>query len=186
MKKIEGVLYSTLNKVSIEIEDGVIQKIENISNFEDKNNTCFIAPGLIDNQVNGYLGLEFSFPELTTDDMVRVVNALYKKGITSFLPTVITASHESLINSFTNLARAREHTDIAGSVPGYHLEGPYITPEDGYRGVHSLKDVRKPDWDEFQKLNEAAEGRILQVTIAPEIEGAVEFIKKCVQHNIVV
>jgi N-acetylglucosamine-6-phosphate deacetylase len=186
MKKIEGILYSTLNKVSIEIGDGIIQKIENVSDFEDKNSKCFIAPGLIDNQVNGYLGLEFSSPELATDDMERVVNALSKKGITSFLPTVITASHESLINSFTNLARAVKYSEIAGSIPGYHLEGPYITPEDGYRGVHSLKDVRKPDWDEFQKLNKAAEGRILQVTIAPEIEGAVKFIKKCHQNNVVV
>lgn len=187
MKKIEGVLYSTLNKVSIEFENGIIKKIESITTFENESSAkCFIAPGLIDNQINGYLGIEFSLANLNSDDMIKVVKALYKKGVTSFLPTVITASHESLINSFTNLARARKHSDIADTIPGYHLEGPYISSEEGYRGVHSLKDIREPKWDEFQKLNEAAEGRILQVTLAPEIEGTVEFIKKCVQHNVVV
>ncbi len=187
MKRIEGVLYSSLNKVSIEIENGIIQKIESIATFENESSAkCFIAPGLIDNQINGYLGTEFSLPNLTTDDMVKIVNTLYKKGVTSFLPTVITASQESLINSFKNLARARNHSDVANSIHGYHLEGPYISSEEGYRGVHSLKDIRNPNWDEFQKLNEAADGKILQVTLAPEREGAVEFIKKCVQHNVVV
>ena len=187
MKKIEGILYSDNSKVSIEIENGVIKNIESVTTFENENsNKNYIAPGLIDNQINGYLGIEFSLHNLVTEDMIKVVNTLYTKGVTSFLPTVITASHESLMNSFTNLARARKHSDIADSIPGYHLEGPYITSEEGYRGVHSLKDIRKPDWDEFQKLNEVAEGRILQVTLAPEVDGAVEFIKKCVQHNIVV
>jgi len=187
MKKIEGILYSDNSKVSIEIENGVIKNIESVTTFENENsNKNYIAPGLIDNQINGYLGIEFSLHNLVTEDMIKVVNTLYTKGVTSFLPTVITASHESLMNSFTNLVRARKHSDIADSIPGYHLEGPYITSEEGYRGVHSLKDIRKPDWDEFQKLNEVAEGRILQVTLAPEVDGAVEFIKKCVQHNIVV
>ncbi|MCF6356973.1 MAG: amidohydrolase family protein, partial [Draconibacterium sp.] len=62
----------------------------------------------------------------------------------------------------------------------------YISPEDGYRGAHSLKDVRLPDWDEFQKLNEAADGKIIQVTLAPEVDGAIRFIEKCVANNIVV
>jgi N-acetylglucosamine-6-phosphate deacetylase len=187
MKKIEGNLYNNGSKVSIEIENGIIKNIESVAAFENENsNKNYIAPGLIDNQINGYLGTEFSLPSLAGDDMTKVIDGLYKKGVTSFLPTVITASHESLINSFANLAKARRDTGIADSIPGYHLEGPYITTEDGYRGVHSLKDVRKPDWDEFQKLNEAAEGRILQVTLAPEIEGAIEFIEKCVQNNIVI
>ncbi len=187
MKKIEGVLYSDNNKVSIEIENGLIQKIEKINHFEkEESSNNFIAPALIDNQINGYLGIEFSLPDLSVENMRMIVSELYKTGVATFLPTVITASHNSLLNSFKNLAAARKDSGVSISVPGFHLEGPYISPEDGYRGAHSLKDVRLPDWDEFQKLNEAAEGKIIQVTLAPEVNGAIEFIEKCVGKNIVI
>ncbi len=148
MKKIEGVLYSDNSKVSIEIENGHIQKIEKINRFEKKDSaTNFIAPALIDNQINGYLGIEFSLPDLSVENMQMIVSELYKTGVATFLPTVITASHSSLLNSFKNLAAARKDSFVSISVPGFHLEGPYISPEDGYRGAHSLKDVRLPDWD---------------------------------------
>lgn len=187
MKKIEGILYSDNSKVSIEIEDGLIRKIAKINRFENENSAAnFIAPALIDNQINGYLGIEFSLPDLSAENMRMIVDELQKTGIATFLPTVITASHKSLLNSFKNLAEARKDSRVSISVPGFHLEGPYISPEDGYRGAHSLKDVRLPDWDEFQKLNDVADGKILQVTIAPEVKGAISFIEKCVDNNIVI
>ncbi|MEN8192534.1 MAG: N-acetylglucosamine-6-phosphate deacetylase [Bacteroidota bacterium] len=187
MKKIEGYLYSDNTRVSIEIENGLINKISNIDAFENESNVnTIIAPALIDNQVNGYLGIEFSLPTLTTNDMLKVVNEHYKNGVATFLPTVITASHEFLIKSFSNMASTLKNSDVAKSVPGFHLEGPFISPEDGYRGAHSLEHIRLPDWDEFQKLNEIAKGKIIQVTLAPEVDGAIDFIKKCVENNIVV
>ena len=187
MESIEGILYSDNSKVRIEIEDDIIKKIEKVDSFTDNaKDTYYIAPGLFDNQINGYLGVEFSLPELTTEDMYKVVKGLHNNGVTTFLPTVITASEKSLINSFKNLVHTLQEKDISRSIPGFHLEGPYISPVKGYRGAHSLKDIRKPDWDEFMRINEAAEGKIVQVTLAPEIEGAIEFIKKCVQNDIVV
>jgi len=187
MNKIEGVLYSDNSKVSIEIENGFIQRIQKINRFEKEESSAnFIAPALIDNQINGYLGIEFSLPDLSVENMQMIVNELYKTGVATFLPTVITGSHNSLLNSFKNLAEARKDSDVSISIPGFHLEGPYISPEDGYRGAHSLKDVRLPNWDEFQELNEAADGKIIQVTIAPEVKGAISFIEKCVENNIVI
>ena len=187
MKKIEGYLYSDNSKVSIEIKNGLIQKIESINSFEkERNIKQFIAPGLIDNQVNGFLGIEFSSPNLSTEDMHNVTIELNQKGVVTFLPTIITASQESLIKSFKNLVSTLKDSNVSYSVPGFHLEGPYISPVDGYRGAHSLEYVRKPDWSEFEKINEAADGKIIQVTLAPEVDGAIEFIKKCVQNNIVV
>jgi N-acetylglucosamine-6-phosphate deacetylase len=61
---------------------------------------------------------------------------------------------------------------MRGSIPGFHLEGPYINPEDGFRGAHPKQFVKPPDWDEFMKLYEASGKNILQVTLAPEMEGA--------------
>ncbi len=185
MKRIEGYLYSNKRPVAVEFENGIIQKVENIESVETGAGS-FIAPALIDNQINGYMSVEFSKPDLSVEDMQMVVAELQKTGVATFMPTVITGSRESLINSFTNLAKALKNSDVSVSVPGFHLEGPYISPEAGYRGAHSLEHVRLPDWDEFQKLNEIAGGKIIQITLAPEVDGAMGFIKKCVQNNIVV
>jgi N-acetylglucosamine-6-phosphate deacetylase len=187
MKKIEGILYSTGESVSVEVQDGIIREVREIaSSPEQEEGALYLAPAFFDNQINGYIGTEFSDPELTTEVMLKIVKALQQVGVVSFLPTVITASRASLLRSFRNLSAALEHDEVAYAVPGFHLEGPYISPVDGYRGAHSREHVRLPDWDEFMALNEAAGGRILQVTLAPEVEGAEAFIRKCVEHGVVV
>ncbi len=187
MKKIEGILYSTGESVSVEVQDGIIREVRvTTSPVQKKEDALYLAPAFFDNQINGYIGTEFSDPLLTTEVMLKIVKALQRVGVVSFLPTVITASHTSLLRSFRNLSAALEHDEVAYSVPGFHLEGPYISPVDGYRGAHSREHVRLPDWDEFMVLNEAAGGRILQVTLAPEVEGAEAFIRKCVEHGVVV
>ena len=187
MERIEGILYSDNHLVAIEIEDGFICKIERITHSSSENSKKqYVAPALIDNQVNGYRGIEFSFPDLSETNMRKVTAGIHEKGIGAFLPTVITASHESLMRSFKNLSSVLKDAYIAEAVPGFHLEGPYISPEAGYRGAHNVEDIRLPDWDEFQQLNEQAEGKIIQITLAPELEGAENFIKKCVKNDIVV
>jgi N-acetylglucosamine-6-phosphate deacetylase len=77
----------------------------------------------------------------------RATRALWKDGVTTFLPTLTTNSHETLLHAFSILASAADDAEIGPSIPGFHLEGPYISPEDGYRG--SLREyVRPPDWSE--------------------------------------
>ncbi len=72
------------------------------------------------------------------------------------------------------------------SIPGFHLEGPYISPVKGFRGAHLEKYIREPDWDEFMELQKAANNWIKLITVAPEIEGAIPFIQNCTQAGIVV
>jgi N-acetylglucosamine-6-phosphate deacetylase len=102
------------------------------------------------------------------------------------LPTLSTNSRELLLNNFAVLAKAKDDPELLGSIAGFHLEGPYISPVDGYRGAHPLKYVRKPDWDEFMAFNKAAGNNILEVTVAPEIDGALDFISKCKAAGIIV
>ena len=75
---------------------------------------------------------------------------------------------------------------LARALPGIHLEGPYISADDGPRGAHPREHVRAPDWDEFQRLQDAAGGHIRLVTLAPEHDGALEFIEKLVRAGLVV
>ena len=83
--------------------------------------------------------------------------------------------------------RACEEVDwVEDLVAGYHLEGPYISPEDGPRGAHPREHVRPPDWEEFCRLQEASGNRIRLVTLAPEWPSSGDFIRRATASGIVV
>lgn len=186
--KIEGLYYLDHSPVSIEINDGVITGITRIKELSDKSGRLYIAPGFIDNQVNGYAGVSFALGggDLTPEAVQKATMGLWKYGVTTYLPTLTTNAQELLERNLTVLTQAKKDPVLLGSIAGFHLEGPYISPDDGYRGAHPLKHVRKPNWDEFMRLYDAAEGNILQVGVAPEVEGVMDFISKCHEKNIVV
>jgi N-acetylglucosamine-6-phosphate deacetylase len=148
----------------------------------------YIAPGLIDNQVNGFAGVSFSLGgSILTEAGIRsATRELWKTGVTTYLPTLTTNSQDLMVENLKVLAQAIENPALMGSIPGFHIEGPYINPEDGYRGAHPKQFVRRPDWDEFMVLYEASQQQILQITLAPEMEGALEFIDRCTAKGIVV
>ncbi len=185
---IEGIHYATGKPVQIKIENGKITEIKSIQKLKDENSKIYIAPGFFDNQVNGFAGVSFAFGEsdLTKEGIEKATAELWKKGVTTYLPTLTTNSQEVLVRNFVILANSVSDEKLRGSIPGFHLEGPYINPEDGYRGAHPKQFVRLPNWNDFMEMYKAANGKILQVTIAPELEGAQDFIKKCSEKGIVV
>ncbi len=187
MKTIKGLFYSDQTPISIGFENGKIRTITRKQKLDDPTlANVYIAPGFIDTQVNGYMGVDFSSPGLTVEDVKKVTQSLRKVGVTTYLPTIVTSPHQRLVENFAVLAETTHDPDVALSMPGFHLEGPFISPEDGYRGAHNKDWVRLPNWDEFVKINNAAENKIIQVTLAPELDGAMDFIQKCVAQGIVV
>jgi N-acetylglucosamine-6-phosphate deacetylase len=182
---IEAIHYETEKPVRLEIRNGLIGSITEIPE-SDQHRNIYIAPGLFDNQINGYAGIDFSDTGLTTEKMITAVDTIRRDGVTSFFPTVITASHENLLRIFRNLAKITNDFEVRNSVAGFHLEGPYISTEEGFYGCHPSEFIRKPLWDEFEQYQEAADGNIRQVTLSPEIDGCMEFIDLCVRHNVIV
>jgi N-acetylglucosamine-6-phosphate deacetylase len=181
---IEGIHYKNGKAVRIEIVGGLISRLTEIP---DQGIYLIVAPGLLDNQINGYAGIDFSGDRLTIDGIVHATKAIWSDGVTTFLPTILTNSHENLIKNFRIFDDAiKSNTNLQDSIPGFHLEGPYISPVEGYRGCHPLRHIRKPSWKEFMSYQEASGGRIIQVTLAPEIEGAMDFIRECVKNGIIV
>jgi N-acetylglucosamine-6-phosphate deacetylase len=147
----------------------------------------WLAPALFDLQINGCHGRNFSSTTLTPDDVRHVVDACRQHGIEGLLPTLVTNSFATLAHGFATLRQTVESDPmVARAVPGFHLEGPYISPEDGPRGAHARQHVRPPDWDEFRRLQDAAGGRIRLMTLAPEIVGALAFIEKLGAAGVVV
>ncbi len=181
---VEGLLYSDESPVSITLENG---KIKAMKPFKSGNHSqTYVAPGLIDVQINGYVGVDFSGPDLSVEGIRKVTKALWKSGVTSYFPTVITSDIERIKTNFAILAKAKEDPEIGPSIAGFHLEGPYISPLPGFRGAHLEKYIKKPDWKEFQEIQKAANGGIKIITLAPEIDGAIPFIRKCVASGVTV
>lgn len=184
--KIEGIHYLTNEPVSIEIRDGQIVDIQPLEKLSDESHVVYVAPGFIDAQINGYMGKDFSASDLSIEDVRIATKALWKEGITSFFPTITSFPDELIEKNFGILAKVMDDPEIGLSIPGFHLEGPYISPVSGYRGDHPEEYIRKPDWEEFKSYQEAARGAIKLITVAPEIEGAIPFIRHCVETGVVV
>ena len=182
-KRITGRLPAGSVPTAVWFSEIGIHKVEIIPEKELNDPDVYIAPGFIDNQVNGYNGVDFSDPDLTVDQVRQIVSDMWRSGVTTFLPTLITNPEETLTSSLRVLAEAMATDDIGPSIPGIHLEGPYISRESGYRGAHNPEWIRSPDLNEFQRLQAAAGGCIIQITLAPELKGAMEFIEWCRENH---
>jgi N-acetylglucosamine-6-phosphate deacetylase len=143
------------------------------------------GPGFLDLQCNGYAGVDFNHPDTTAEQMAAAIRAMWRDGCAHVLPTLITASPERLGLLFRRLVDAlRLDADVAASVPGFHLEGPFMSPKEGARGAHPLahmRDVSRKLWREWQR---AADGRIALVTVAPEVRGVLAFIRQLRSENV--
>ncbi|MBM3980650.1 MAG: amidohydrolase family protein [Planctomycetes bacterium] len=175
--------YRTGAAVAVEVEAGRIVSVAP----SDRNPREWIAPAFFDPQINGCLGISFNSPELTPDNVRTVADVCRAHGIGAFCPTLITNSFEALRHGFATLARALDaDADLARRMPCFHLEGPYLSGEDGPRGAHPKEHARDPDWDEFRRWQDAAGGRIKMVTLAPERTGAFVFAEKLSVAGVVV
>jgi len=146
-----------------------------------------VAPGMVDLQINGYGGVEFNDAALTSEQVHRVALSQDTFGVTSFLATTTTDSHAVFAHALATIAQAIDQSpEVAARIPGIHLEGPFISPDDGPRGAHPKQHVRPPDWDEFAQLQDAAQGRIKLLTVSPEYGGSAEFIRKAAKTGVLV
>ena len=151
-----------------------------------KPNEPFISPGFVDIQLNGFAGVNFSDPALDADTAISVLPSVWETGVTTFCPTLITNTREGLLRNFAVLEEARKKDERFGwAAPCYHLEGPYLSAQNA-RGTHNPKLIRNPDWDEFEQLQRAAGGRIAIITLAPELPGAIEFIRRAHASGVIV
>ena len=182
---VVGVLPGQSSVATVRISAGKIDQIEldGAGRF-GATELPLVCPGFIDIQINGLEGIDFTDPELSGEQVHAVTERLWQEGVALYCPTLTTNSLEILEGGMATIARACRERPVSRSILGIHLEGPYISPEDGPRGAHPLAHVRTPDWDEFQRLQHAADGRICLVTLAPELPGAIAFIKKLTARGV--
>ncbi len=189
---IEGIHYSSGNRVRIEISDGVISSMEetvkdHVWDVGEGKELPVVAPGLIDLQINGYRGVDFNDPDLRPEQIEKASEELLLKGVTTYYPTLITGSPEKTCSLLATFAKVLGQDGLASKIiGGIHLEGPFISKEDGPRGAHTRELCLNPDVELFKRWQEVANGKIKIITLAPELPDSVPFIKYCVSMGIVV
>ncbi len=178
--------YATGEVVEIVCARGAIRSVTPVRATADAR-TPWVAPALFDLQINGCDGHSFNSERLTVDTVGHVVRVCRAHGIGGLCPTLVTNRFEALAHGLGTIrAACAADAEVRRAVPAVHLEGPYISLEDGPRGAHPREHVRPPDWDEFSRLQDAADGMIRLVTLAPEHEGALEFIERLTAAGVVV
>jgi N-acetylglucosamine-6-phosphate deacetylase len=188
---VQGRLQHGAPPVEIAVADGRVEAVRPLTTAAAMSTVggpdCLVTEGFLDIQVNGFAAVDFNRPELTVEDLIRATQAMWRSGVTQFLPVVITAPVKNMLGTLAAIARAREQAPILRrAIPGIHLEGPFLAPEDGPRGAHPADSIRDPDWGLFQQFQGAASGLIRLVTIAPERPGAIGVIWQLRQAGIVV
>lgn len=147
----------------------------------------YVAPGLFDLQINGHGGVWFSDEKLTPPKVKQAVASYLKHGVTRLCPTLITNSHAAISGGVKAIREACEHDAwVNRMIPGIHIEGPYISSEDGARGAHPKEHVRPCDWNEFCRWQEVSGNRIRLLTLAPECPNAVEFTQQATASGVVI
>ncbi|ARK32425.1 N-acetylglucosamine-6-phosphate deacetylase [Halalkalibacter krulwichiae] len=182
--KVKGLHYQTNKPIEIIMEAGKIKRMYHLLDSNDED-LPIVAPGLIDLQINGFKGIDFNHEPLNKEQWLTVTNELAKVGVTTFYPTMITNSQDQLASLFEeNKKTITEGFSNNDMIAGFHLEGPYISREEGPRGAHPKEHVRSPNWKEFTDLQEKAGGLIKLVTLSPEWEASNDFIQRANEHGV--
>ncbi len=139
--------------------------------FSFKNHLA--VPGFIDIHLHG--GANVDFMSASSESMAKALRSHLRNGTTSLLPTTMTASHRQILRTIKNIIRVKKNFKDIPEVLGINLEGPYISEEKC--GAQPKKFIRLPSLAEMKGYIEASERKIKIMTIAPEIEGALRFIR---------
>ncbi|MBQ8308778.1 MAG: N-acetylglucosamine-6-phosphate deacetylase [Clostridia bacterium] len=164
-------------------------KIEKISRCADKSaevielpENAIVLPGFIDQHIHGAGGSDGM--DGTVEDIATIAKTVAAEGTTSFLVTTMTQSKENITKAMQAVKAYRENAPEEGArVAGIHLEGPFIAA--AHKGAQPLEYVKEPNIQAFDEYNAASGNAIKIVTLAPEVEGAEEFIRHLTAEGVV-
>lgn len=182
-RKLRVRLVASGNACEVTIRNGLIAQVGPVP---DGANLPWLAPGFIDHQVNGFAGHDVNDEATSAASLKGLTEALWATGVTRYCPTIITNYEERIVQSLRAIAQAcNESRYVDAAVPAVHVEGPFISPHDGPRGAHHPACVRPPDWEEYLRWQDAAEGRIGIVTLSPEWPQATAFIERLTETGVI-
>ena len=182
--------FAAMEHCTVFVEDGRISDVFSEKRFEQKRfdsstqiidvNEAIIAPGLIDTHIHGFGGR--GTEDSSAESIIEMSRLLAQYGVTAFNPTLYPMEKERMLEAVKAAVSAIGREDGA-QVMGLHLEGPFISPE--RLGVMKAGTVQNVDLAFMEELWKAAEGRIVNMTVAPELKGMRELALFCLKKGIV-
>ncbi|MBO7147294.1 MAG: hypothetical protein J6W81_06055 [Lentisphaeria bacterium] len=145
-----------------------------------------VAGEYVDLQINGYMGVDFSDPELTQEMFVKAADHIFESGTVLFLPTLVTSSKKVYLRNLEVIRSAVESHGWLKQIPGVHLEGPFISREPGAVGAHMPEFVLEPDCDFFDEIMTRSGNYVKLLTVAAESKNVDSLIRHAVSKGVAV
>jgi N-acetylglucosamine-6-phosphate deacetylase len=167
MSELIASHYQLGKPVRLRWEDGRITAIDAVSEVPPSN--LWIAPPLLDLQVNGFAGVDFQSDDVSLADLERSVRALHASGCGSFFLTLISDEWGRLMSRLRRLRELRSKSPLLSrAIVGWHIEGPFLSAEPGFRGAHPPEVMCDPTPAHLEELRAVAGKELLMITLAPE------------------
>ena len=166
-----------LGEVDVVVEDGRVSAVargaEGDAYVDCEGLT--LTPGFVDTHIHGFKGVDFTLAG--PEEILRSAEELAARGVTAFLASLVAAPREVLLRACAAVREAAERWEPrrGARILGVHLEGPFLNP--GMKGAMNAAFFRKPSLEELEEYVRASKGMVRQITVAPEIEGALDFIR---------
>jgi len=172
---VRGRHWESGDWIEIRCDATSILSVEPIA--EDGDNSTWLAPGLLDLQVNGYGGVDFQQPDLSANDLHTAASILRRDACPRFFLTLITAPWQTLIDQLRRIKAIRDSDpSLRQSIAGWHIEGPFLSEEPGYCGAHRVEHMENPSVDRIRALRSVTGTDPVLLTLAPERPGSMEAI----------
>ena len=182
--------YSLMENSCVFVKDGKIEDVFSERRFLNKRfasdvriidvEHAYVAPGLIDTHIHGFAG--FGTEDKSADAILHMSKALAEYGVTAFNPTLYPTEPQNMTECIRAIVKAMGHEEGA-TIMGLHLEGPFISPEKP--GALSPDAISPVNLDLMDQLWAAANGNIVNMTVAPELKNMRELALYCIKKNIV-
>jgi N-acetylglucosamine-6-phosphate deacetylase len=169
-----------LQRADIQIEKDKIEEVGHGLSGEDELDLsgCIVSPGFVDIHIHGCVGADTC--DGTREALSKMASHLIEKGVTSFCPTTMTVSLPEIRKALSAVRDCMDNPPQGATILGVNMEGPYISPN--RKGAQSEEFVRRPDAAEFRRLYDECGGIIRFVDVAPEQDGADDFIREAKEY----
>ena len=165
--EVQAWHYATRQPVRVHWKNGRILFIEHSTTKPSPH--TWIAPGLVDLQINGFAGVDFQQDNLKVDDLLRATRGLIEAGCARYLLTIITDQWDKMLNRLQHLRNLRAQSPVLRSaIAGWHIEGPFLSGQPGFAGAHDASAMIDPLPEHIHQLRKTAGEDLLLLTLAPE------------------
>jgi N-acetylglucosamine-6-phosphate deacetylase len=175
--------YRTGEPISVQVDGGHYLQFDELE-VDDDYTLPWIAPSLVDIQVNGFAGIDFNRPPSFDGAWEQACCGLYEHGCTHFLATLVTRREEDYHELLEKWETQR--AKFPGNCSGWHLEGPFLNPAPGYHGAHRPEWMRSSSISLLEAWQKATKNSVRLVTLAPEMDfpASLAFIRHAVKEEV--